>query len=531
MGNELTATSTSPKVQPAVADQDSKLLEELTGRGRLVSNVVFSWAAHCVFIVAGFILPRMIDRRLGQDVLGVWDFAWSLVSYVALVQMGISSSVNRYVARYRAAGDTFRLNSLVSSACCILGIAGTLALGLTIAFSLLVPRLFAARLGENVIDTQWVVFFLGSSIACEMAFAPFSGVLTGCHRWKLHNVIKSGWHAATIAGMIIALLQGGGLRSLAAITCTGMVLACATRVILAHRACEGLRLRLSLVGLVMIRKLFVFGGKSLIPSISNLVLNQTTSILIVAYLGPGALALYARPRSLIRHVNMLVNKMSVTLTPTVGSLQSIGEKKEIRELAIKSVRYSFYMVLPMVLVIAFFGGTILQLWMGPSYANDILPAILALGYVSTLSQRPLLSILAGMNAHGRPVIAQLIASLCSIGLVALALGPFEKGLVGAAIAITVPLTLINLVYLPIYGCRILDLRIGAYFYNTMCGPLLCVAPFGICLFATRVIFANELLKALAYGLVVGGIAMIPLYWRIAIPTSLRNHIRRSIGNI
>jgi len=50
-------------------------------------------------------MPRMIDQRLGQELLGVWDFAWSLVHYFEFIQMGLTSSVNRYVAKYRAVGD------------------------------------------------------------------------------------------------------------------------------------------------------------------------------------------------------------------------------------------------------------------------------------------------------------------------------------------------------------------------------------------------------------------------------------------
>ncbi|MHC5062326.1 MAG: hypothetical protein ACYTFK_14830, partial [Planctomycetota bacterium] len=62
---------------PSELERAEKPKEDLTGRDRLVSNVIFNWAAYSVFIVAGFIMPRLIDRRLGQELLGIWDFAWS----------------------------------------------------------------------------------------------------------------------------------------------------------------------------------------------------------------------------------------------------------------------------------------------------------------------------------------------------------------------------------------------------------------------------------------------------------------------
>jgi len=526
MQNETFNTSNEQLTYAALLDQKQEPDEDLTGRDRLISNVIFSWAAHFVFIIAGFIMPRMIDRRLGQELLGIWDFAWSLVSYFGLVQLGIGGSVNRYVARYQAAGDIFGVNRIVSSAFCILSIAGLLVLGLTVAVSLLLPQLFGARLGENVLDAQWVVFFLGISIGIQMAFGVFGGILTGYHRWKLHNIIKSGWYAAMVAGMILALHKGGSLPSLAVISFVGYLLADITHVVLAHHVCKGLRLRPSLIGWQTIRELFVFGGKSLIPSISNLMLNQTISILIVSYLGPAALALYARPWSLMNHINVLVSKMSMTLTPTIGSLQSIGNKKEIQELAITSVRYSFYMLLPIVLVLVIFGGSIMKLWMGPSYANGLLPAILAVGYLSLLSQKPLLSILLGLNAHGWAGIARFVASLCSIGLTVLALGYLRWGIVGAAVSVTVPLTLMNVVYLPFLTCRRVDLNVGRYFSSVMAGPAVHIFPFMVCLIVARLTFTTEPLMGLLLGGAVGGVFLAFLYWKYVLPDRIKMWVFR-----
>jgi len=520
MENGKHKISDQHKSQTNNPEQDGTANEDLTGRDRLVSNVIFSWGGHFVFIIAGFVMPRMIDRRLGQEFLGVWDFAWSLVGYFHLVGAGIASAVNRYVARYRAAGEIVGVNRIVSSASCILGVAGLLVLGLTIAVSLLLPQLFGARLGENIHEAQWVVFFLGASLVIEISCSAFGGVLTGCHRWELQNIINSGWHAATVAGMILALLQGGSLPSLAVITFVGLVLAYTTRVVLAHRVCEGLRLRPSLVGWHTIKKLFVFGGKRLIPTISRLLLNQTTNILIVFFLGPAVLALYARPRSLILHIHTLADKMAMILSPTTSSLQSAKNLEGIRTLLIKSVRYSFYLVLPMVLVVTVFGSPILQFWMGPRYANGLIPAILAVGYLATMVQAPVLKILTGMNAHGRAGIAQFIASLCSVGLTILVLGPLEWGLTGAAVAVTLPLTFINLVYLPYLICRQFNLDMTRYFASVMAGPSVHVLPFAICLVSARLVFRTEPLMGLIWGGAGGGAILAVLYWRYVLPNSI-----------
>lgn len=511
------------------SEQGGKPEGDLTGRDRLVSNVLFSWAAYFVFIIAGFIMPRMIDRRLGQESLGVWDFAWSLVGYFGLVQAGIGSSVNRYVARYWAAKDIAGVNRTVSSASFVVGIAGMLVLGMTAAVSLLLPRLFGGRLGENVPEAQWVVFFLGISLGLQISLNVFIGVLTGCHRWGLHNMITSGWHLVTVAGMIVALLLGGGLPTVAIVTFLGQFLADVTRVIAAYRVCEGLQLRPSLIKLEMIGRLFVFGGKTLVPSVSNLLLNQTTGIMIVAYLGPAALALYSRPRSLMLHINTLVDKMAMVLVPTTSSLQRAGDMERIQDLSIKAVRYSFYMVLPMVLVLVLFGGPILQLWMGSRYANGLVPAILAAGSLATMVQKPVLMILAGMNAHGRAGMAQFVASLCSVGLTILVLGYLKWGLAGAAFAVTLPLAIMNMVYLPLLICRRIGLNMGRYFVSVSAGPVIHVLPFAICLVAARIAFSAEPTTGLIWGGTAGGTILAVLYFQYVLPDRIKMRVLRLMG--
>jgi O-antigen/teichoic acid export membrane protein len=498
--------------------------EDLTGRDRLVSNVLFSWGTYLVFIVAGFVLPRMIDRRLGQDLLGIWDFAWSLVTYFGLVEAGIGASVNRYIAQYRTAGNTPAVNGVVSSASCILGVAGTLVLALTVLLSLLLPGLFGDRLGAHVREVQWVVLLLGASIGVQISFSAFGGVLTGCHRWGLYNVNTSGWYAATVAGMIIALSLGGGLRALATICLLGEILTGAGRMVLAYRVCEDLRLRPSLVRWNTVQGLLAFGGKTLIPGVSNLLLNQTTSILILAYLNPAALALYARPRSLLNHLGTLVQKMAMTLTPTTSSLQSTGDLVGIQALFVKAVGYSFYLALPAVLVMAVFGGPILQVWMGSNYVSNLVPAILAVGCLASMAQMPVYTILAGLNAHGRAGMAQFVASVCSVALMVVGLGYLRWGLAGAAVASTLPLMIVNIVYLPAFACRKLGMSVAQYALGALARPALCSLPFLFCLIAARILFLRQPITAFILGVSAGTVVLLPIYWRFALSASLKSGI-------
>ncbi len=431
--------------------------EDLTGRERMAHNVLVSWGGHIVYIVAGFIMPRLIDRHIGQSALGVWDFGWSLVSYFGMAQVGIGSSVNRYVARYRAAHDTTSLNRAVSSVMCIQILAGIMVTVLTLLATWLLPVLFKSRLAGQIEEARWVVLFLGAGLAVQMFLNVYVGVLTGCHRWDLHNGISAGFYALTVVGMIVALVLGGGLKCLAMASFVGMMLTEITRAAFSYRVCPELRIRLRSVRWAQTLEMLTFGGKSALDSVSRLLLYQTNGMLIVGYLGPGALAVFSRPKALVSHAQRLVNKFGFVLTPTASSLQADGRHAELQRLLAQAGRFALAMALPMVLFLSIMGDPLLKLWMGPRYEQGMVLAVLALGHMTEMIRQPILNIITGLNAHGTLGAANLVSAILSVVLGFAMLGILHWGLMGAAIALVMPLVLVNGTFVPIYACRMVGL--------------------------------------------------------------------------
>lgn len=510
------------QIPPLSAPKPSEPVD-LTGRSRMAWNVIASWAGHSVFIVAGFIMPRMIDRKLGQETLGIWDFSWSMIAYFGLVQVGVGSSVNRYVAKYRARNDVELVNSTVSSISFLLFGMGLVILALTALFTYLLPSFWGLRFGENTGDAQVVLFALGASLAIQTALAAFTGVITGCHRWDLHNYIKSGWHAGTVVAMVVLLQLDLGIKSLAVATLTGLALANLNRVICAFALCPGMKIGLRFIRVSMVREAFGFGVKTLAPHMAELLLNQTSSILVAGFLGPAALALYARPRSLTMHTGTLVSKLAFVLTPTASALDSTSRRDELRELFVNGTCYAACISLPLTIGLAIMGGPLMLLWMGPEYANGRLAALVALGSCALFTFKPALSILTGLNAHGKPGMVHLAAAVCSVGLVYLAVGPLKLGLEGVALAVGVPLTC-TYVYISAHACRRLEMSWVRFLWEALRKPALCTLPFATCLIASRLVMPHQSLHSLWLGVPTGTLLLAITYWHYVLPETIRTRI-------
>ncbi|MHC4295058.1 MAG: hypothetical protein ACYSTL_05685 [Planctomycetota bacterium] len=167
--------------------------------------------------------------------------------------------------------------------------------------------------------------------------------------------------------------------------------------------------------------------------------------------------------------------------------------------------------------------------MGPAYGEGrTVLGILAAGYLMLMIQRPARNILAGMNAHGRPAVVSLLAGICAVVLASLALGPLQWGLVGAAIPVAICLTAAYGLYLPIYVTRRLELPLGQYLFKSMRGPLLCTAPYAFCLLGIRILVPEAPAFALLCAAIAALLTLTPLYWRNAIPKSIKSKLTERV---
>lgn len=500
----------------------------VTGVNRITRNVLASWLGYSVFVVGGFIMPRFIDREIGQHALGVWDFAWALVAYFGMVQADVVSAVSRYVARFAGVQDTEGVNRTVSSATCLLLLMGGVVLGLTAAAYAAVPHLFTSQLGDYLETGRWVIVLLGARLAVQIAFSAFGGILTGYHRWDLQNTIESGSYAVSVIGMLCMLFLGYGLVGLAAMTFLGQLLSSTVRVVVAYRVSPALCVGFREVRWSSVRELLAFGAKTMLGSVTQLQLHQATNIFILAYLGPSALAVYSRPRALVRHMTVILRKYAFVLGPSASSLHAAGQTDDLRKLLVDGTRTAAYIALPMILTLAIFGDLFLHIWMGSEYRNSALVVVMACGFSAAILQESIQAVLWGMNAHGRAGAMKLVAAVVGVVALIVVLGSFEGGLVDAALAVSAPWFLVNAVCIPLYACHLLGVRATYFFRATLLPPLLCTVPLVIALFASRLYFEGQPGLALVAGGVMGGLALSVPYWRYALSDKLKEEIARRI---
>jgi O-antigen/teichoic acid export membrane protein len=493
------------------------------GRERMTVGLLVSWASQLLLMVSGFLIPRMIDQGMGPVTLGIWDFGWSLVSYFGLLDGGISGTVNRYVALERGKGDLVGINRVSSSAALLQRVVGGLILMLTIIVAWGIPYDLKGVSPELEIQARWMVFLLGCSMGLSSFGAIYTGVLTGCHRWATHHLIYAATNILSVIGMVVVLVLGYGVVALGVVHLSCEVTGRVLRGVYAYRACPGLRISMKLAERATLLDLLEFGGRVMVGQFSRIILAQTTSILIAVFLGPAALAMFVRPRSLVRQAAVFPRRYAQMLIPTVASISSSMQIEKVREFVCSSSRVGLYISLPIMIFLAIEGPSLIAVWMGPDYANGLLILVISITLASEVLFQPLDALLVGLNLHGRPALVTLGAAILAVlsAWVVLANG---GGLVSVALAIGIPWTLAHGVYLPLYTCKRLEIRPLTFFRSVWCGPLLHALPFIVILATARWIFPDQPLYSLLGGGIIGGGVMATTYWIWVLPNTMKRKI-------
>jgi O-antigen/teichoic acid export membrane protein len=479
-------------------------------------------------MASGLLVPRLIDHRLGRELLGVWDLSWSLALSLTVMQSGFGATVGRFVAGRRAVDDGAGLNTITSSAACLFVGMAVLVAAATVLLAALVPTLWRGRLGPHTAEAQAVVLLLGLAMAVQVSGQWATGVLTGCHRWEIHNAVTSGAQILILAGMLIILAQGNcRLHYLAA---AYLVVQCVERLVrisLVRHICPDLQVRPGLATRDACRRLLHHGGKSLLSGSSWPVVSQGVALAIGSTMGPAPLALYARAQALARIACTLVLRYVAVLRPTASALHACGRHEDLQHLLSSASRTGAYIALPPLLVLGLQGDNVLHVWMGAQYANAAVTAALALGTLGFVMQQPSIGVLAGMNRHGRPSALSLGGAVAAVTCSTVA-ALVNTGLAGVALSAAVPLAVFGFLVVPRAACRVVQMPFGEFLRDCWTRPLLSAAPLACSLLAAQWILDEHPALSLCVGGGVGAFAMVPLYWR-ALPRSWRQRLTRRIG--
>ncbi len=452
---------------------------------QILRNILSNWGAFALGTIVQFMMMPFLIRHLGDTQYGIWVLIMSFTGFLGLFDFGVSGSVVKYVAEFKAKGDNEELNRICSSAFYVYVAAGCAVFLIAIVLALYFVHYFKIP-AEELTSARWVTAIIGLQIGLSLPFGFFTGFMRGMQRYDHVAGISLAILFVRTVVIVVLVLMGYRLVAIAVTHVFSTLAAGAIRAAYVFSGNQRLRLKATLISRDALARvgrysilLFVYHlATQFIFSIGNLVIGY--------YLAAAFVTIYAIPLRLVDELRVVIMSTGV-FQPAVSHLNAQGREVTVKRVLVDGTKYSMMVVLPIAAAYVVIGDIFMGLWVGSRYAaaGYHILIILTIAVTANVTQYASTQTLQGIAKHGSLAyiaVAEAAANLAiSVFLVK------RYGITGVAIGMLIPMVCANLVFIPWYACRQLKLSLARFFAKGVLLPLAPATVFGLLLYVGSLI--------------------------------------------
>jgi O-antigen/teichoic acid export membrane protein len=494
-----------------------------------VRNVLSTYAVRFATVASGVVLFPIVAHHIGLTRYGLWLLVTGSVGIFFVADLGMGTATLRHVAERHARGDHQGLDRVASTSLAFFAVLGV---GLTGAYlgcmALLWPH-FEIPPADTRLAVAMLFWAALSTFVLGLPLGVFGTLLLGIQRADVANALQLA-QALVRAASIVALLRAGFgvLAVVVADAVIGVAVGCCY-VLACRRLIPGLRLAVSLVSRSLLASMLPYSLRVFAMSLSALVIFQTDTLIIGAFLPVAMVTIYAGAYRVYQVCRQLTYALINPLVPDAARAVALSQAERVRALLVRGTKYSNGLTLLLAVPATLFAKPLLVAWAGADFGRAA-PSlqVLLLGLLANNNHLVAFALLTGMGRIGAYLRYQLV---WAAGNVVLSLVLIERiGLIGVALGTALPVVVLEPFYLRtaireigVDGHRFLAvavLRPGA-------AAAVAVAPvLGVLAISARVTSLSALALSMAYAVVF----TLALY-RLSIDTEDRRLLRSLLRRV
>jgi O-antigen/teichoic acid export membrane protein len=414
-------------------------------------NVTTRYLAIATDALIGLILLPFNVHHLGPAAYGLWMLTASMTTYFSVLDLGFGGSVVRFVAHYRARRDAHGLNEIASTLFVIFSVVGVVAYAIFVALALNIGRFFTLT-PDQVATGRSLMLIIGVYVSLGFPFSIFGGVINGFQRYDLNNLV------GVVSSLVIAvinvamLLAGFSLVQLVMVTTTARIATYLIYRLNAYKVFPALSIDPRLFLWSRVRELTGFSVYVSIIDWSNKLNYSIDAVIIGAYLGAAAVALWTVPQRLAEMLQRLTNQFNGVIFPVVVDSNAAQKPERLRTIFIQGTRFSLVTVIPLAAAMFLLARPLVLAWVGPSFTESIVVSqILILVVAIRVGNATATTVLKGAGEHRLLAFSNAGAALANVALSLFWVRRF--GLVGQAYGTLIPVAFTSAVILWPAACR------------------------------------------------------------------------------
>ena len=437
-------------------------------------GIILSYLLILLNTLFGFLVTPYMIGCLGEAEYGVYKTISSLTASLMVLDLGLGSTVTRYIATYKAKGEDTRISNFVAMSllqatvlCIVVGIV-------TIPVYHSVDSAYARTFSLEQIQTaKTLLLLMMGNMMIHIIENVINGVITGVNNFLVGNGMKVLRLVFRIF-LLLALLSRYHDSRVIVLVDIGVSVFVLSAELFFVVVKQKIKIKLSHWDKIVFIESGKYTALMFLQNISIQFNGNVDTILIGALISATSVTIYSMSLIIFGLYENLSSAISSVMLPSVVKLVEMQAKPEELQKCVQKVGRLQFAVLGAAL-----GGYIIlgkdfyRLWMGKMYEDCYwLTLILIIPVTLPMLQNVALSILRAQNKMGYRTITLLFGSL--INVVISIVGIRYIGYWGAAIG-TAAYSISNLILMNIYYHRQLKFKILFLFSNIFSRTIICIA--------------------------------------------------------
>jgi O-antigen/teichoic acid export membrane protein len=413
---------------------------ELPGLRRTSINVLATWVLQAATVLFALVTVPLITRRFGMEGLGLWLLIQQLASHLQLLELGLASSLGRFLSRDRARADATAYTGHASSALALLMVMGSCLVLSAIPLGWAFPRLFTLP-QHLVTEATWMLVVAIVVTGLSLPLRSAIGVFSSQHRFDLQSIIEGLSLIARVAlvALVCAVVIDYALVALSLAVFIPVLLGVVVLFIVARRISPYPLFNPGSVGRKYLRDILEVSLSAMFITISAVMLRQGSPMLAGHALGVQAVPLVALPIMLVTSLGPFLGIASQLIAPVASQLDACQQTKELREVYLVAARYTVTIGLLIFAGIALLAPVLLPHWLGRGVLGGaevrtihISLLLVFAGYCLALPAFLARTVLVSVGKHRVAASGEMVSVLTGLGIGWLLMQVFGWGAVGMA---------------------------------------------------------------------------------------------------
>jgi O-antigen/teichoic acid export membrane protein len=417
---------------------------------RLLSGSILRTISLLITIAISFFMMPFLIHSIGDKWYGLWVLVGSLLGYYMVVDFGLLSATQRYLARYL--DDVESLNKVINTSFGVLCLLSLVAALFIAVFVYLSPYLVSDP--DAASTMRGLIIILGLKTVLTLPLMVFNGMISAKLRFDLAVYVEISKNVLRTILFVVYLKFDYGIVALAWITFVSEICAFIAISIFAYKIYPEASYGKRYFDKAFAKELFKFGKFSFLIETSNLLKFKIDDFVIAKILGLSFVTTYAIAFSLFNYAGQLVSNL-------LGGVMTVFSQNEKQGLDILKKNFLLFAEVCVALVtflsvyMFLVGEEFIILWMGAEYQKsfDILTIFIAT-MLFGCSARATIPLFYATAKHKKIAYWNLyegILNLClsiylttNYGLIGVALGTFFSSILFRIMQVHYACTIVNL---------------------------------------------------------------------------------------